>query len=102
MRVDVWLWRARFFKTRAEASAFVAKGRVRVSRPGRPAASVKPSFTLALGDVVVFVRHGRVASARVQAMGTRRGPPSEARGLYALAGEDPPTRDALADDDMQE
>ena len=34
-RIDVWLWRARFLKTRALAAKFVEDGRVRIERPGR-------------------------------------------------------------------
>ena len=43
-RVDVWLWRARFFKTRSLAAKFVEEGRVRLTRgrPRRPAWTSPP------------------------------------------------------------
>lgn len=82
-RLDVWLWRARFFKTRALAARFLESGRLRVTRPGAaPARIDKPSRTIRPGDRLVFALGGRVMDLEVQALGTRRGPPEEARALY--------------------
>ncbi len=83
-RIDAWLWRARFFKTRAGATDFVAKGRVRLSRPGRRTAPVRPSFAVAPGDVLTFSLNARLVCVSVAALGVRRGPPPEARTLYTL------------------
>lgn len=81
-RIDVWLWRARFFKTRALAARFVEGGRVRLHRDGVEIRLEKPSRTVRSGDGLVFVLGGRLVSLRVAAAGERRGPATEARGLY--------------------
>ena len=82
-RADVWLWRARFFKTRALACRVIEDGRVRLTRGGAESRLDKPSRTLRPGDVLVFALGGRVTSVRFEAPGARRGPPAEARGLYS-------------------
>ena len=86
-RIDVWLWRARFFKTRGLAAAFVESGRVRVSRPGQDEARLdKASRTVRPGDRLVFVVGGRVFDLVIAACGERRGPAPEARSLYEIEG----------------
>ena len=82
-RVDVWLWRARFFKTRSMAARFVEEGRVRLTRAGQETRLDKPSRTVKGGDQLVFALSGRLIAVSVEAMGERRGPPAEARTLYA-------------------
>ena len=82
-RIDVWLWRARFFKTRSLACRFVEEGRVRLHRDGAETRLDKPSRTVRVGDGLVFALGGRVISVRVAAAGVRRGPTGEARGLYS-------------------
>ena len=82
-RVDVWLWRARFFKTRALAGRAVEEGRIRLSRAGQETRLDKPSRTLRPGDGLVFVLGARLVAVRVEALGERRGPATEARALYA-------------------
>jgi ribosomal 50S subunit-recycling heat shock protein len=81
-RADVWLWRARFFKTRALAAEMVVAGRIRVSRNGADTRLDKASRPIRVGDDVVFALAGRLTAVRVLAMGDRRGPASEARTLY--------------------
>jgi ribosomal 50S subunit-recycling heat shock protein len=82
-RVDVWLWRARFFKTRSLAARFVEDGRVRLSRGGQESRIDKPARVLKPGDGLVFALGGRLVAVRVEQLGERRGPPSEAQALYA-------------------
>jgi len=83
VRVDVWLWRARFAKTRAAAARLVAEGRVRVVRPGGASRSLsKASAEIATGDTLLFQQRGELHAVRVLAFGVRRGPPAEARALY--------------------
>ena len=86
-RIDVWLWRARFFKTRTLAAAFVDEGRVRLSRAGVETRVDKPSRTVKVGEGIVFALGGRVVAVRIEALGDRRGPPAEARLLYSSLGE---------------
>jgi ribosome-associated heat shock protein Hsp15 len=81
-RVDVWLWRARFFKTRSLAARVVEEGGVRLTRGGARIALDKPSRTVRGGDILVFPVGARWAAVRIEALGVRRGPASEARALY--------------------
>ena len=88
-RVDVWLWRARFFKTRGLAAKFVEAGRIRRFRPGQEEARLdKVSRTVRIGDRLVFAIGGRLFDLLVAGCGTRRGPAAEARTLYL--GSDAP------------
>ncbi|MGE5565960.1 MAG: RNA-binding S4 domain-containing protein [Parcubacteria group bacterium] len=82
-RADVWLWRARFFKTRSLAARFVDEGRVRMTRTGTETRLDKASRALKPGDELVFALSGRLIHVRIEAMGERRGPAAEARALYA-------------------
>ena len=81
-RIDVWLFRARLTKTRAEAARLIGEGGVRLLREGRSARLEKTSAEVAPGDVVVFPIQGDVRSVRIVGLGKRRGPPAEARLLY--------------------
>jgi ribosome-associated heat shock protein Hsp15 len=78
MRLDKWLWQARFFKSRAAATRLCAAGRVRID--GRPVAKahqpVKP------GDVLTFPQGRAIRVVRVVGLDVRRGPAAEARTLY--------------------
>lgn len=87
-RADVWLWRARFFKTRTLAARFVEEGRVRLTRAGQETRLDKPSRSVKPGDRLVFALGGRLIAVQVEALGERRGPASEAQTLYsALSGD---------------
>ncbi len=81
-RLDVWLWRARFFKSRALAGRFVEEGRLRLTSQGREARVDKPSRGVRPGDDLVFALGGRIVAITVLDLGERRGPASEARALY--------------------
>ncbi|HUZ14106.1 MAG TPA: RNA-binding S4 domain-containing protein [Caulobacteraceae bacterium] len=83
VRIDVWLWRARFFKTRSQAARMVEEGRVRLARGGGAAERLdKPSRSVKAGDGLVFALGGRLTAVRIEALGERRGPAAEARALY--------------------
>lgn len=82
VRIDVWLWRARFLKTRALAAAFVERGAVRLTRAGQETRLDKPSRSVRPGDELTFALAGRLATLRVEAVGERRGPATEAQTLY--------------------
>lgn len=83
-RIDVWLWRARFFKTRTLSARMVEDGRVRLTRAGADSRIDKPSRGVKVGDQLVFALGGRLTAVRIEALGDRRGPPAEARMLYTL------------------
>lgn len=93
-RVDVWLWRARFAKTRSLAAALVEKGAVRLTHNGAQTRLDKPSRSVHVGDTLVFALGGRLTELRVEALGRQRGPAEEARTLYVLlSAEDRRTSD---------
>lgn len=78
IRLDKWLWQARFFRTRSLAARVIAAGGVRLNaeRTDKPARQVGP------GDVLTFAQGARVRVVRILAPGSRRGPPAEAAGLF--------------------
>ena len=82
-RIDVWLWRARFSKSRALAARLAEEGRIRLARNGVQTRLDKASRTVRPGDELVFAIAGRLTAIRVVSLGERRGPASEARELYA-------------------
>lgn len=82
-RADVWLWRARFFKTRSLAAKFLDEGKVRLTRGGIETRIDKCARALKVGDRLVFALGGRLIAVEVAALGERRGPAEEARTLYA-------------------
>ena len=82
-RADVWLWRARFFKTRSLAARFVDEGRVRLTRAGQETRLDKCARPVKVGDALVFAFGGKLIAITVAALGERRGPPAEARTLYS-------------------
>jgi ribosomal 50S subunit-recycling heat shock protein len=82
-RLDVWLWRARFFKTRNLAAAVIAEGGVYIFRRGHSRAVAKPAVAVEAGDGVSFRLGETLRTVRVLAPGVRRGPAAEARALYA-------------------
>jgi ribosome-associated heat shock protein Hsp15 len=83
-RIDVWLWRARFVKTRGLAADLVERGAVRLTHQGRQVRLDKPSRSVHVGDELVFVMHQRVTALRIEALGERRGPAEEARAMYSI------------------
>lgn len=83
-RIDVWLWRARFAKTRSLAAAMVERGLVRLTHNGVQTRLDKPARTVHVGDALVFAVGGRLMELSVEALGERRGPAEEARALYSL------------------
>ncbi len=83
VRADVWLWRARFFKTRSLAAKFLDEGKVRLTRAGTETRIDKCARPVKVGDQLVFAVGGRLTAVTVEALGERRGPPAEARTLYS-------------------
>lgn len=82
LRVDRWLWCARFYKSRAQAAEAVAGGRVHVN-----GARAKPSRALQIGDRVAMRLHGRDVELDVRTIPVRRGPAPEALACYAETPE---------------
>jgi ribosome-associated heat shock protein Hsp15 len=82
VRLDVWLWRARFFRTRALSAEHVRKSGVRLSHAGLIRRTDKPGATLTAGDIVTFGKGANILTVEVLDLGTRRGPADEARSVY--------------------
>ena len=82
LRIDKWLWAARFYKTRSLATEEVAKHRVQVNgQDVKPAREIKPGDTLRL-------RQGQIErTVVVQALSAVRGPAPVAQLLYAETAE---------------
>ena len=77
VRIDKWLWAARFFKTRSAATEAVLGGHVHVG-----GARVKPSREVHVGDTVELTQGTLRRTVVVQALGDRRGPARVAATLY--------------------
>lgn len=91
LRIDKWLWAARFFKTRSLAADAVEAGRVLVD-----AARVKPARAIAIGDRL-DIRIGQYRfEVEVLAFSAKRGPAPEAQKLYRESDESRTQREALA------
>lgn len=78
IRMDKWLWQARFFRSRSLAGKICSSGRVRVDGERIE----KAHFSVRIGHVLTFAQARRIRVVRVLALGTRRGPASEAQTLY--------------------
>ena len=92
IRIDKWLWHARFFRTRGLAAELVGKGRVRVNGQR----TNKPGRLVGRGDVLTFPQARLIRLVKVLGPGARRGPFEEARLLYDDL--DPPgAEDSLPD-----
>ena len=78
LRIDKWLWQARFFKTRSLAAKVVQGGHCRIN--GQHVA--KPAHMVGPGDVLTFPQARDVRVIRIEALGDRRGPAPEAQALY--------------------
>ena len=77
IRIDKWLWAARFFKTRSLATDAVSGGKVRLNgAPTKPARDVKP------GDRLEISNGDTRWQVVVLALSDKRGPAPEARLLY--------------------
>ena len=87
IRIDVWLWQARQFKTRSLATAIVQKGRLRITSGGQTRKINKPSTLVRAGDILTLPRNGGIVRLEIRALGTRRGPASEAQALYRLVAD---------------
>lgn len=89
IRIDKWLWHARFYKSRALAQHAAVSGLIRLNgaRVEKAHAAVGP------GDVLTLPRGRAVVAVRVQGLAARRGPAREAQTLYEILSEsllDPP------------
>ncbi len=92
IRLDKWLWAARFYKTRSLAAQEIGKGRVLVN--DQPA---KPSREIAAGDLVSVRKEDPPIQIRVCALSAIRGPAPAARQLYEETSESVAMRERAAE-----
>lgn len=89
LRLDKWLWYARFFKTRSLATGYCNSGRLRI---GGEVIS-KAHHKVHPGDVLTFPQGRHIRVVKILALGARRGPAPEAQRLYEdLCPPNPDTR----------
>ena len=88
LRLDIWLWRARFFKARSDAMDHISKRGVRITRDGQVRRVSKPAAQVAIGDLLSFSRGRQVFVLEILGLPERRGPASEAQAHYMLLQED--------------
>lgn len=89
IRIDKWLWTARFFKTRSLAREAVSGGHVHLN-----GVRVKPSREVTVGDELSVVKAGDTFRLTVDALSAQRGPASIARQLYTEHAESIAAREA--------
>ena len=89
LRLDRWLWAARFFKTRGLAAKAVAGGRVHLND-----ARTKPAKTTRVGDTVSIQRAELATVVVVRGLAEQRWPAAEAALLYEETPESVLTREA--------
>lgn len=93
VRLDKWLWAARFFKTRAMATDAIEGGHVHLNGD-----KVKPAHTVKTGDMLrILAAHGEF-EVQVIALADKRGPAEVARTLYAETPESAEKRARVAED----
>ena len=92
MRLDKWLWAARFYKTRSLAVAEIGKGRVLVNNQ-----AAKPSRDLGVGDTVCIQRQEGTIEVCVCGLSNIRGPAPVARELYEETSESVVKREHAAE-----
>jgi ribosome-associated heat shock protein Hsp15 len=78
VRADIWLWAARFFKTRSLAKQALAGGKVQIGGQ-----VIKPSRMLRIGDALSVTRANELYEITVRGLSEQRGPAPVAQALYA-------------------
>lgn len=91
VRIDKWLWAARFFKTRAQAAEAIGGGKVEIAGD-----HVKPARLVRIGETVQVRLGPYQHTVVVRGLSERRGPASEARLLYEETEESRAAREKLA------
>lgn len=89
MRIDRWLWVARFYRTRTLAAREARAGHIRLN-----GVHVRKAGTaVRVGDVLTFAKAQRVRIVRIVGLAERRGPATDAAALYDDLSPPPPARD---------
>ena len=78
VRLDKWLWYARFFKTRTLATKLISSGKLRINGE----VTLKPHRQAQIGQVLTFAQGSHIRVIRIDEIGKCRGPAAEAATLY--------------------
>ncbi|MCW8916655.1 MAG: RNA-binding S4 domain-containing protein [Magnetovibrio sp.] len=90
IRIDKWLWHARFFKSRTLAGKFCQAGNLRLNEK----LITKAHVQVGPGDVLTFAKGNSIKVVKIVEIGNRRGPAPEAQTLYEdLSPPAPPKKD---------
>ena len=92
VRIDKWLWAARFFKTRSIAAHAVSGGKAQLN-----GVRVKPARTVKVGDTLDIHKGGLTWQVEVLILSARRGPASVAQTLYRESGDSIRKREAVSE-----
>jgi ribosome-associated heat shock protein Hsp15 len=92
MRIDKWLWAARFFKTRSLASHALTHGQVQIDRH-----TVKPAHEVRIGETLTIVQAKVPRTVVIKGLAEHRGPAPVAQQLYEETPESILRRAALAE-----
>ncbi|HSV84765.1 MAG TPA: RNA-binding S4 domain-containing protein [Ramlibacter sp.] len=92
LRIDKWLWAARFYKTRSLACEEIDKGRVAINGQ-----DVKPAREVKVGDTVAMRREGVTRTVVVKGLSSVRGPAPVAQQLYEETADSLREREQAAD-----
>jgi ribosome-associated heat shock protein Hsp15 len=92
VRIDKWLWAARFYKTRSLATEAVAGGKVHVNRE-----DAKPAKLVRIGDTIGVRIAPYEHTVVVTALGERRGSVAAAQALYTETADSKAARERLAE-----
>ena len=92
MRIDKWLWAARFFKTRSLASDEIKHGRVQIDQH-----DVKPSHEVRVGELLTIVQAKIPRTVLVKGLREQRGPAPVAQQLYEETPQSLQTRAQLVE-----
>ncbi|WP_232363697.1 RNA-binding S4 domain-containing protein [Desulfogranum japonicum] len=93
VRIDKWLWAARFFKTRSLAAKAVNGGHVHVN-----GSRVKPARTVREGDQLVITKGSLAFDVTILELSERRGPAQVAQTLYVESEESKVRRERIRED----
>lgn len=91
VRIDKWLWAARFFKTRSLASDAIKNGKVQINED-----KIKPSRDVHVGEIIEIRQGPYTKKVEVLVLSHRRGPASEAQRLYLELPESIASRENIA------
>jgi ribosome-associated heat shock protein Hsp15 len=96
VRIDKWLWAARFYKTRGLATEAVSGGKVHLNGE-----RTKPARGLQVGDSITVRKESGTWTVLVEGLTEKRGPASQAEALYTETAESRQAREASREERLR-